>query len=322
MPLISLLEAGLYYERGELEQAEKLSSEIAQMAHHFPPEIQFCTLLLYAEIMRVQGKNFSLEPVAAMITGTKARYLSANFNAFTANMHLYNGDEDTANRWLLRSKVEDTLMFYKMYQYFTTARSLMVAGRLPEAKALLDRIIAVSPHYRRPADCIEALTLSSVCLWHMKRQSDSIQTMTSAIIKARELQLVMPIIKEGGDILPILQKILTRLKYGYDADILDRSFLNTLFHGAQVMSRHKGCMIKKSKDKPVKLSPRQLEILDCLDQNLSYREISDKLGIKFTTVNDHVVKLYEKLEVSRAQDAVVKAREMGLVGAQPGKLSI
>jgi LuxR family maltose regulon positive regulatory protein len=247
-----------------------------------------------------------------MITKTKAHYLSANFNAFTANIRLYNGDEDTANRWLSQTEVEDTLLFYRMYQYFTTARALMVTGRLPEAEALLERIIAVLPRYRRPADCIEALTLRSVCLWHMKRESAAIQACTAAIIKATELQLVMPIIKEGSDILPILQKILTRLKYGYDTDILDKGFINILFHAARAMSEHRGIMVKKNRNKPIKLSPRQLEILECLDQNYSYKEICAKLGIKFTTVNDHINKIYEKLEVSNAREALIKAKELGI----------
>jgi DNA-binding NarL/FixJ family response regulator len=122
----------------------------------------------------------------------------------------------------------------------------------------------------------------------------------------------MPIIKEGGDILPVLQKMLNRLKYGYDADILNKSFVNTLFFGAQTMARRRGVMVKK-KNKPVKLSPRQSEILRFLEQNFSYREISDKMGIKVTTVDDHIDKIYEKLGVSNARSAVLKAREWGLI---------
>jgi LuxR family maltose regulon positive regulatory protein len=122
----------------------------------------------------------------------------------------------------------------------------------------------------------------------------------------------MPIIKEGGDILPVLQKMLNRLKYGYDADILNKSFVNTLFFGAQTMARRRGTLVKE-RNKPVKLSPRQFEILRFLEQNFSYREISDKMGIKVTTVDDHIDKVYEKLGVSSARDAVLKAREWGLI---------
>jgi ATP/maltotriose-dependent transcriptional regulator MalT len=73
-------------------------------------------------------------------------------------------------------------------------------------------------------------------------------------------------------------------------------------------------MVKKNKNKPLKLSSRQLEILLFLEQNFSYKEISEKLGIKVTTVDDHIDKLYEKLEVSNARDAVLKARELGIGG--------
>jgi ATP/maltotriose-dependent transcriptional regulator MalT len=199
-PLVSLIEAGLCYERGELERAEKVAEKNMQMAAFFPPEIRFCSMMIYAEIMRVQGKGYKLEPVANMIAKTKANYLYANFNAYTTNIQLYNGDTDAAKRWLPQTEVEDVLRVYKFYQYITTARSLLVLGRLPEAEALLVRLIDEAPNYRRPSDLIEALALRSVCLWHMKRQADSIQAMIGAINKACELQLLMPVIKEGGDI--------------------------------------------------------------------------------------------------------------------------
>jgi len=303
-PMVLLIDAGVRYERGELERAEKIAEQAVNLTQKFPPA--FCALVLYAEIMRVQGKSFDCSSIRAAIIATKSYYLYANFSAFTANTQLYNGDTDTADRWLSQSEVEITLTHNKMYQYFTTARALMVTGRLSQAKTLLERLAVLSSDYCRPSDYIEALTLQSICLWHSKRQDDSIKVITNAIVKASELQLVMPVIKEGGDILPVLTKLLNRLKYGYGVDILNKSFVNTLFIGAQSMSRHRGVMVKTNKNKPVKLSPRQREILALLEQGLSYKEISAQLGIKVTTVDDHIDKLYEKLGVTNAHDAVMK----------------
>ena len=311
-PMILLVEAGLRYERGELEQAEKLTSNALLVAQFFPPEIHFCALALNAEIMRVQGKSYKLETIRTMIAKRNAHYLSANFNAYTTNIQLYNGDENAAGRWLSQFEVEETLRIYKMYQYFTAARSLMALGKLSEAETLLQRIIDVLSKYRRPADHIEAQALRSICFWNMKRQADSIQAMTDAIRKAHGLQLVMPIIKEGGDILPIFKNILNRLKKGYDTDTLDKSFVSTLFFEAEDASRFRGVMVRKNKNKPVKLSPRQLEILGYLKQNLSYREIGEKIGSKISTVNDHIDKLYKKLGVSNVRETVLKARKLGI----------
>jgi LuxR family maltose regulon positive regulatory protein len=312
IPFIQLTEAGLRYERGEIDKAERLAFDGISIAHLCPPELHFSALCLYAEIMRVQGKTYKLDAIRTMIAKRNAHYLSANFNAFTANIQLYNGDEDTANRWLSQCETEETLRVYKMYQYFTTARSLMVAGKLSEAEKLLQRIIDVSLRYRRPADFIEAQVLRSICFWNMKRQTDAIQAMTDAICKAYELELVMPIIKEGGDILSILKNILHRLKYGYGTDQLDKSFVSKLYHTAEDAARFRGMMVRRNKNKPIKLSPRQLEMLALLERNFSYKEIAEKLGIKVTTVVDHIVKLYEKLGASNSLEAVTKARELGI----------
>jgi ATP/maltotriose-dependent transcriptional regulator MalT len=312
-PLMSLIEAGLLYERNELAEAEKITIDIMQTAQHFPPEVQFSSMALYYEIMRVQGKTNNTENIRDMITETKSHYLLANFNALNTNKHLYKGDTDAANHWLSQSEIDNTLKLNKIYQYFTSARSLMVIGELSKAEALLEKLVHFSTEYRRPSNYIEALTLQSVCLWHMKNSADSIAAMTKAIQKAFELKLIMPIINEGDDILPIIQKILNRLKYGYDLEILDKNFANTLFFNAQKIARHRGKMIKSSKNKPIKLSSRQLEILRFLEKNFSYKEIGSELKIKVTTVDDHINKLYEKLEVTNARDAVMKAIELGIL---------
>jgi ATP/maltotriose-dependent transcriptional regulator MalT len=47
-------------------------------------------------------------------------------------------------------------------------------------------------------------------------------------------------------------------------------------------------------------------------QNFSYKKIGEKLGIKATTVDDHIDKLYEKLRASNARGAVLKSRELGI----------
>lgn len=77
------------------------------------------------------------------------------------------------------------------------------------------------------------------------------------------------------------------------------------------MSQYSQGMFASNNDKPIKLSPRQKEILAYLSQSLSYREISEKTGVKVATINDHIRKIYTKLEVSNTYDAVMKASELG-----------
>lgn len=61
------------------------------------------------------------------------------------------------------------------------------------------------------------------------------------------------------------------------------------------------------------LSDRELEILSMLVKGLSYKMIADAAGISWHTVNGHFKKIYEKLHVHSATEAVKKAIDNKLV---------
>jgi LuxR family maltose regulon positive regulatory protein len=300
----------LYYERGNLSEAETIAEALKKDAGNMPPELCFCIHILYTEILRVRGKKIEPKIIGDMIENTGAHYLSANCNAYMTNIRLHNGDETAAAKWLEQQSQAHALQLYKLYQHFTTARAMMIKSRLQAAEKFLERLALFSQDYSRNADYIKALTLRAICLWRMKRTGETVKIMTAAIIKAAELQLVMPIVKDGGDILPVLQKILNRLKYGYDTDILDKAFVNLLYIKARNISKYTPGMFSRNKTKAIKLSPRQSEVMGYLMQNLSYQEISEKMGVTKAAADYHIRILHENFEVSNTRDLLQKAQDL------------
>ncbi len=61
------------------------------------------------------------------------------------------------------------------------------------------------------------------------------------------------------------------------------------------------------------ISERELEVLELLAAGRSNKEISSRLNVSPNTVKTHVSKLYEKLEVRRRTEAILKARELGMI---------
>jgi len=61
------------------------------------------------------------------------------------------------------------------------------------------------------------------------------------------------------------------------------------------------------------ISPRELEVLHELAAGHSNKEIADRLNVSPHTVKTHVSRLYEKLGAKRRTDAILKARELGIV---------
>lgn len=62
-----------------------------------------------------------------------------------------------------------------------------------------------------------------------------------------------------------------------------------------------------------KLTPKETEVLKYLAEGLSYKMVADSMGISYFTVNNHVKKIYEKLQVHSLGEAVAFAHKNKLV---------
>jgi DNA-binding NarL/FixJ family response regulator len=70
------------------------------------------------------------------------------------------------------------------------------------------------------------------------------------------------------------------------------------------------------------LTSKEKDVLRCMVDGMSYKMIADKLDITFHTVNSHTKKIYEKLHVNSASEAVSKALRQKIVGVLWGIVSI
>jgi LuxR family maltose regulon positive regulatory protein len=66
------------------------------------------------------------------------------------------------------------------------------------------------------------------------------------------------------------------------------------------------------------LTAKELEVLGHLQELLTTEEIALRMFVSVNTVRTHVRSILRKLGVSRRNAAVRKARQLGLVGDQPG----
>ena len=72
-------------------------------------------------------------------------------------------------------------------------------------------------------------------------------------------------------------------------------------------------VIKPEEAPDYHLTAREKEVLSCLVNGLSYKMIGAELNISYETVRTHVKKIYKKLHVASASEAVVKAIRQRLV---------
>ena len=71
-------------------------------------------------------------------------------------------------------------------------------------------------------------------------------------------------------------------------------------------------------DTIIRLTCREVEVLQLLARGCTYSQVSDRLGISVHTVESHVKNVYRKLEVHSARAAVWRAVELRFFGEADG----
>jgi len=68
--------------------------------------------------------------------------------------------------------------------------------------------------------------------------------------------------------------------------------------------------ISIKKEEGFELSEKELNILELLSKGMSYKQIAIESNISYHTVNSHIKKIYEKLHVNSATEAIVKFKRL------------
>ncbi len=71
--------------------------------------------------------------------------------------------------------------------------------------------------------------------------------------------------------------------------------------------------VDESAIKSFNISKREYEVLELISKGLSNQEIADQLFISLPTVKTHSSNLFEKLDVKRRTQAVVKAKQLNII---------
>jgi LuxR family maltose regulon positive regulatory protein len=286
----------------------------------FAPEILFCTFMLLASVLDAQGNHKDalavLKSTQEMIDRREAHYLNANLQAFLCRLNLAAGINNMAGIWLEYNSesVHSHLAFYKIYQYFTTARARIANGECTIAIVLLIKLLTLSERYQRPMDIIEANILLAIAHWKRIRgvQADAFPFLKKAILLAREYKYVQIFANEGAAITNMLYKLLIMVKHDENPEpngitVADIKKL----HIAALAREHytRSSRYDETTDS-IKFTDRQKKVLSYLSIGLTQCEMAEKIGVKPSTIKSHIGLIYKKLDVSNSADALIKAREM------------
>ncbi|MDR2909105.1 MAG: LuxR C-terminal-related transcriptional regulator [Oscillospiraceae bacterium] len=245
----------------------------------------------------------------------EAGFLRPNFLAFTTRVKLWNGDTAAAREWLDRYFVTDSppLEAWRVYQYFTTARAYAVLGELERARELAGRLRQFGKDFRRPLDAAEGGILLAVVLWAAGKKKDAQIMLEEVMQEMQPSGFVRLIADEGAAVEPILKKSLRGLDSSDRGGGLDRVYVNTVYLATYAVSKRRAGLTSSLKSAPVKLSRQQKKILTLLSKGYNREAIIEMTGLTLNTVKTHTRLAYGKLGANSAAEAVLKARELGVI---------
>ena len=309
------------YERNRLDEAlEGIERARAAMIPENKVEGRLCVVVMYQQTLWQLGRTDEADAVLDELDGLverEAPFFLPNLKAHRAKLSLFDADKRVARTWLDEFFVTEVerVELYRVPQHFTTARAHLALEHRAEALRVLDLLDRFGREFNRPLDVGEAGVLKAALLWAYGKKAESCEALSSALEALAPYGFVRIVADEGASVEPVLKRLLKQVSAPEYDGPLRRSYVHELLLAAHATAqRHSGVTANiVPKKKPVKLSQQQALVLELLAQGRCNADIVAEMGLSLSTVKSHTAAAYRKLGVHTAMDAVLKARELGLL---------
>jgi len=284
--------ARIAYDRNDLETARdhaRIGIDLAEAIEGIDTPVTGALLL--ARIALAEGKDRESETILA---AAEDRAVLSGFDrplSFIAELRI---------RLLLRRDrpVEARRIADGQELPLASARIALALG---DPETALARAAAHAEEMKRRQwadELCRARIVESRARWDSNDSDRAISAMTGILGELRSETRIRTAADEGPGLVPLLEEC---VRQGRETEFANRilSVINSEPDGLP--------------DGSANLSRRELEVLRLVARGLSNQEIGDRLFVSLSTVKGHNSKIFEKLGVKRRTEALVRARELGLL---------
>jgi len=231
---------------------------------------------------------------------------------FEARIHLATGKINQAYNWLVSSGVHglsgdelsDEFGFRLGLILPIAAQILLAKGQTDEAIRIIETIIPQFVAQGATSYLIQALSVLSVAYHQQGEDEKAVYSITKALGLAEPEDNLGDCLFIGYPLIPILSMIPKDSEYQY--------FVKQMIEILSVYDVRK----KTGQDEILLLTPlsnREMDVLHLLAEGMTNREIAGELLLSTNTIKSHSNKIYRKLNVNDRNQAVSKARLLGIL---------
>ncbi len=297
-----------YKENNDTGQSLKCWSEAANLARSFsnPPWLVSCLIEL-ARLENGLGNKDSvshlLQEAYQVVSVLNIPDIKANIAGVEAEIRLKSLDLEAVERWTKTSRLtpEDEPSHLREGDYFTFARFLIYNKQYADAEKILQKMARFAEIGGRTRSLISVNLLMALLKETVNEKNEAEAYLEKALILASPRGIIRPFLEEDSALI----NILTRVKEA-SPSFVERILTPDDDKKQNLQSHHSQPLIDP-------LSPRELEVLQCLAEGLPNREIGDRLVITVGTVKTHVHHIINKLGVKNRLQAVTRGRELDLI---------
>jgi LuxR family maltose regulon positive regulatory protein len=320
----SCIAGGIMYEKNELpsvlELAERLCAPRSGPAGLLPqaPELGFFARMLKAAALDAMDDEFHATScrmeISDYILKEGALHLYPGFLAYVTKLRLQNGDRKAASEWLSNYFADERgAGLGGMTLHLTTARAMMIERDPESARAFINRLICLARSFKRPLDEAELLILLGILEWHRGMRKNAVKPIEEAVLILQKFKYIRTAADEGFSVFPMIKRLITVSSRRDYSGKVDPIYLKELYLAAYARSKKYAGIAAAMKTKPVRLSRQQALMIKLLSQGYRNSDISAETGLTMNTVKVHTALAYKKLGVSNSAEAVLRAKELGLL---------
>jgi LuxR family maltose regulon positive regulatory protein len=318
-------QAGVLYERGELEAARDRATEGVGSWRQLSYSLQLVAgLATLARIRQAQGDPAgALEVIAEAERVQLSPTVVALFNpvpALRARLALARGEVAEAARWVQDRGLgpDDEPSYPREREYLVLARVLLAQHAADRALGLLERLHALAVGQGRTGSVIEIRALQALARHASGDEPAGLAALAEALTLAVPEGYLRVFVDEGAPMATLLGRLLTTPATAQAVGVqVPPAFLDRLLEAFEQTGQAVLPRSRRGTALPglvVALSAREVEVLQLLAAGRSNPAIAEELVVSLDTVKRHVTHILDKLGAANRTQAVARARELGLLG--------
>jgi ATP/maltotriose-dependent transcriptional regulator MalT len=319
--------AMLYHEMGEDEAAVEHLQKAREMGEQ--TTLVDWSYRWHIAQARIKESGGDLESALTLLEEARHVYVKTiipntrPIEALKAKVYLRQGRLDKAQDWVrVRGlSADDDISYLNEFEHLILARVLMVEyqssrvnNSIIQANGLLERLLKAAEAQRRMGIVIEILVAQALAHQVQGNLPQALASLERALALAEPEGYVRLFVDEGEPMRWLIFNLRSRIEKQSSGQSRP-----LLIYAEKLLSTFERVVEKRSTTHPKKpeliepLSERELEVLRLIAKGLSNSEISQRLVLALSTVKGHNLRMFGKLQVQNRTEAVVRARELGLL---------